>query len=54
MNEIDLLDQIIAACTSNGAYGAEECPETLRSPPSAPAAERAVTVTMRECDRVAA
>lgn len=36
MNEIDLLDQIIATCTSNGAYGAEECPETLRSPPSEP------------------
>ena len=46
MNEIDLLDQIIATCTSNGAYGAEECPETLRSPPSEPVKERMVEVMM--------
>ncbi len=47
MNEIELLDQMIATCTSNGAYGAEECPETLRSPPSEPVTERRVEVTTR-------
>lgn len=46
MNEIELLGQIIDTCTANGAYGAEECPETLRSPPSEPVTEREIEVTM--------